>query len=86
MTLIDTSVIIDFIAGEKKIVNLIQELAEAEEIKTTSITEYELLKHKTKLKRQLQKISYPKSQSIRLTKPPPKRQPPYSKNYNTQKK
>lgn len=37
----------------KKIVNLIQELAQAEEIKTTSITEYELLKHKTKLKRQL---------------------------------
>jgi len=53
MTLIDTSVIIDFIAGDKKIVSLIQELAEKEEIKTTSITEYELLKHKTELKRQL---------------------------------
>ena len=53
MTLIDTSVIIDFIAGDKKIVSLIQELAEKEEIKTTSITEYELLKHKTQLKRQL---------------------------------
>ena len=53
MTLIDTSVIIDFIAGDKRIVTLIQELAATEEIKTTSITEYELLKHKTKLKTQL---------------------------------
>jgi tRNA(fMet)-specific endonuclease VapC len=53
MTLIDTNVIIDFLAGDKKIVSLIQELAAKEEIKTTSITEYELLKHKTKLKRQL---------------------------------
>jgi tRNA(fMet)-specific endonuclease VapC len=53
MTLIDTSVIIDFIAGDKRIVTLIQELAATEEIKTTSITEYELLKHKTTLKTQL---------------------------------
>ena len=52
-TLIDTSVIIDFIAGDEKIVSLIQELANTEEIKTTSITEYELLKHKSTLKRQL---------------------------------
>jgi len=53
MTLIDTSVIIDFIAGDKKLVSLIQELSDTVEIKTTSITEYELLKHKTKLKCQL---------------------------------
>jgi tRNA(fMet)-specific endonuclease VapC len=53
MTLIDTSVIIDFIAGNERIVALIQELANKEEIKTTSITEYELLKHKSKLKKQL---------------------------------
>jgi tRNA(fMet)-specific endonuclease VapC len=53
MTLIDTSVIIDFIAGNEKIVSLIRELADTEEIKTTSITEYELLKHKSNLKRQL---------------------------------
>ena len=53
MTLIDTSVIIDFIAGDERIVSLIQELADTEEIKTTSITEYELLKHKSKLKRRL---------------------------------
>ena|SRR5208283_2110770 len=53
MTLIDTSVIVDFIAGDKRIVSIIQELSATEEINTTSITEYELLKHKTKLKRQL---------------------------------
>ncbi len=53
MTIIDTSVIIDFIGGDKKIVLLMKELAEREDVKTTSITEYELLKHKTKLKRQL---------------------------------
>ena len=51
--LIDTSVIIDFLAGDEKLVSLIQEIANKEEIKTTTITEYELLKHKTKLKRQL---------------------------------
>jgi predicted nucleic acid-binding protein len=53
MTLIDTSVIIDLIAGDERIVSLIQELASTEEVKTTSITEYELLKHKSKLKRRL---------------------------------
>ena len=53
MTFIDTSVIIDFLAGDEKIVTLIKELAEKEEIKTTTITEYELLKHKTELKRQV---------------------------------
>lgn len=53
MTFIDTSVIIDFLAGDEKIVSLMKELAEKEEIKTTTITEYELLKHKTELKRQV---------------------------------
>jgi predicted nucleic acid-binding protein len=53
MTFIDTSVIIDFLAGDEKIVSLIKEIAEKEEIKTTTITEYELLKHKTELKRQV---------------------------------
>jgi predicted nucleic acid-binding protein len=53
MTFIDTSVIIDFLAGDEKIVSLIKELAQKEEIKTTAITEYELLKHKTELKRQV---------------------------------
>jgi predicted nucleic acid-binding protein len=53
MTFIDTSVIIDFLAGEEKIVSLIRELALKSEIKTTTITEYELLKHKTELKREV---------------------------------
>ena len=53
MILLDTSVNIDFILGDKKIVSLVQELASTEEIKTTCITEYELLRHKSKLKRQL---------------------------------
>ena len=53
MTFIDTSVIIDFLAGDEKIISLVKELAEKEEIKTTTITEYELLKHKTELKRQV---------------------------------
>ena len=53
MTFIDTSVIIDFLAGDEKIVSLIKELAQKEGIKTTTITEYELLKHKTELRKQV---------------------------------
>jgi len=53
MTFLDTSVIIDFLAGDEKIVALIKELSGKGEIKTTTITEYELLKHKTELKRQV---------------------------------
>ena len=53
MTLVDTSIIIDFIAGNEKTVSSIQALLAEGEIKTTSITEYELLRHKSKLKRQL---------------------------------
>jgi predicted nucleic acid-binding protein len=53
MTFIDTSVIIDFLAGDEKIVSIVKELAEKEEIKTTTITEYELYKHKNELKRQV---------------------------------
>ena len=53
MVFVDTNVIIDLIAGDKHIVSLLNNLAENEEIKTTTITEYELLKHKNKLKKQL---------------------------------
>ena len=49
----DTSVIIDFLAGDKEIVALVKEISEIEDIKTTTITEYELLKHKTELRRQV---------------------------------
>lgn len=53
MTFLDTSVIIDFLAGNEKIIELIKDLSGKEEIKTTTITEYELLKHKTEMKRQI---------------------------------
>ena len=52
MTLLDTSVIIDFLIGDEKIVALVKEFSEKEDIKTTTITEYELLRHKNKLRRQ----------------------------------
>lgn len=53
MTFIDTSVIIAFLAGDEKVVALVKEFANTESIKTTTITEYELLKHKNALKKQL---------------------------------
>jgi predicted nucleic acid-binding protein len=53
MVFIDTSVIIDFLAGDAQIISLVKEFSEKEEIKTTAITEYELLKHRTELKRQV---------------------------------
>ena len=52
MTFLDTSVIIDFLAGDQKIVAIIKEILSKEDIKTTTITEYELLRHKTKIKKQ----------------------------------
>ncbi len=53
MTIVDTSVIIAFLAGDQEIVELINKYQEEGDIKTTTITEYELLKHKTKLKKNL---------------------------------
>ena len=53
MTFIDTSVVIAFLAGDEKVVALVKEYAEKGDIKTTTITEYELLKHKNALKKQL---------------------------------
>ena len=49
----DTSVIIDFLNGEKKITELINSYALREIISVTTITEYELLKHKDKIKREI---------------------------------
>ena len=53
MVLIDTNIIVDLIAGDKQIIALLNKLVEKEEIKTSTITEYELLKHKNRLKKQL---------------------------------
>ncbi len=52
MTLLDTSVIIDFLAGDQKIVTIIREILASEDVKTTTITEYELLRHKSKIRKQ----------------------------------
>jgi tRNA(fMet)-specific endonuclease VapC len=52
VTFLDTSVIIDFLAGDQKIVALVKEILSKEVVKTTTITEYELLRHKTKIKKQ----------------------------------
>jgi predicted nucleic acid-binding protein len=53
LTFIDTSVIIDFLAGDEQIVSAIQALTKKETIRTTTITEYELLKHRKELKRDI---------------------------------
>jgi tRNA(fMet)-specific endonuclease VapC len=52
VTFLDTSVIIDFLAGDQKTVALVKQILDKEELKTTTITEYELLRHRTKIKRQ----------------------------------
>jgi len=52
VTLLDTSVIIDFLAGDQKIVATVKEILNTGEVKTTTITEYELLKHKSKIRKQ----------------------------------
>jgi tRNA(fMet)-specific endonuclease VapC len=52
VTLLDTSIIIDFLAGDQKIVAIIREILASEEVKTTTITEYELLRHKSKIRKQ----------------------------------
>jgi tRNA(fMet)-specific endonuclease VapC len=52
VTFLDTSIIIDFLAGDQKIVATIKEILNKEDVKTTTITEYELLRHKAKIKKQ----------------------------------
>ncbi len=53
MTFLDTSVVIDFLAGDEKVVSMIKGLAKRDTLKTTAITEYELLKHGDVLKREV---------------------------------
>jgi predicted nucleic acid-binding protein len=52
VTFLDTSIIIDFLAGDQRTVATVKQILTKEEIKTTTITEYELLRHKTKIKKQ----------------------------------
>ena len=56
MTFLDTSVIIDFLSGDEKIASLMKEPITKEQIKTTTITEYELLKHKSQIRRNAAEI------------------------------
>jgi tRNA(fMet)-specific endonuclease VapC len=53
MTFLDTSVVIDFLAGDEKVVSTIKSLSKRDNLKTTTITEYELLKHGDVLKREV---------------------------------
>jgi tRNA(fMet)-specific endonuclease VapC len=52
VTFLDTSIIIDFLAGDQRIIATLKEILNKEDLKTTTITEYELLRHKTKIKKQ----------------------------------
>ena len=52
MTFLDTSVIIDFLAGDQKIVAIVKEILTKEDVRTTTITEYELLRHKDRIRKQ----------------------------------
>jgi len=52
VTFLDTSIIIDFLAGDQRIVAIVEGILNKEDVKTTTITEYELLRHKTKIKKQ----------------------------------
>jgi tRNA(fMet)-specific endonuclease VapC len=52
VTFLDTSVIIDFLAGDQKIISIVEEILNKEEVKTTTITEYELLRYKNKIGKQ----------------------------------
>ena len=52
MTFLDTSIIIDFLVGDQRIVASVEGILNKEDVKTTTITEYELLRHKTKIKKQ----------------------------------
>lgn len=53
MVCLDTSILIDYLKGEAGIVALVASYAKEGKLSTTAITEYELLKHQDKIKREL---------------------------------
>lgn len=53
MVCLDTSILIDYLKGDTGIVALIASYAKEEKLSTTAISEYELLRHPDKLKREL---------------------------------
>ena len=56
MVCLDTSVLIDYLLGDKNVIKLVESHIESGDgVCTTAITEYELNKHHDKLKRELAK-------------------------------
>ncbi len=50
---LDTNILIDFMRGDKKVIDLVNSYSLKEIISITAITEYELLKHGDKIKREV---------------------------------
>ena len=53
MVCLDTSILIDYLKGERGVVALVASYSKEETLSTTVISEYELLRHPDKLKRDL---------------------------------
>lgn len=51
MVCLDTSVLIDYLKGDQGIVALVASYVKEEKLSTTAVSEYELLRHPDKLKR-----------------------------------
>lgn len=52
MVCLDTSILIDYLNGNEGIIRIVKSYLEREKLSTTSITEYELLKHPDETKRE----------------------------------
>ena len=52
MVCLDTSIVIEYLNGDEAIVKLLLSYLREESLSTTSVTEYELLKHRSEVKRQ----------------------------------
>ena len=74
MTFLDTTVFIDFLSGDEKIVSLMKDLVAKEQIKTTTITEFELLNTRAKSDGMRQKYSCREWLFALLTEIQPKEQ------------
>ncbi|MCL4365461.1 MAG: type II toxin-antitoxin system VapC family toxin [Candidatus Marsarchaeota archaeon] len=53
MVCFDTSILIDYLKGDTGIIALVESYSSNEKLSTTSITEYELLRHHDKVKREI---------------------------------
>lgn len=52
MVCLDTSILIDYLKGDVGVVNLVTSYAKEGKLSTTTISEYEMLRHPDKLKRE----------------------------------